>query len=187
MYSFFGNCAASDQISIFMCLWAIYIFPGSVHIFSCSRIGRLIVGIYKSQTDTRMWKLELWARNSFFWNMFFEFSVLALCSVQYVQIMSYRIPPSPPAKLGRTPIRVTTLAFGSVDLMEGKDDIVLVYLHVPWDAFSVWEYLVQVFRAQNIPGIRKALEQLIASPCDHIQTVVILYLHGRRGDQSWTN
>ncbi len=31
----------------FMCLWAIYIFPGLVHIFSCSRIVRPIVGIYK--------------------------------------------------------------------------------------------------------------------------------------------
>jgi len=61
-------------IPIFMCLWAIYIFPGSVHIFSCSKIGRPIIGIYKSLTDT--WNVEIRTeagRNSYSGNIRFEF------------------------------------------------------------------------------------------------------------------
>ncbi len=45
-------------IPTFMYLWAIYIFPGSVCLFGCSKIGRLILGIYKPFTESWMWKLR---------------------------------------------------------------------------------------------------------------------------------
>ncbi len=64
MYSFSGNCAASlsPNFHIPVSVSDLCIFPESVH-----RIGRLIVGKYKSLTDTWMWKLGLWPRKSFFY------------------------------------------------------------------------------------------------------------------------
>ncbi len=78
MYSQNRNWAASVPMSTFMCLWAIYIFPGWVpHIFSC----RPIVGIYKPLTQTHECGNWNWGRAVFFLGIFvFEFSVLCLCS-----------------------------------------------------------------------------------------------------------
>ncbi len=52
MYSQKLSCAASFPIPTFM-----YLFPGLVCLFGCPKIGRPILGIYKSLTDTWMWKL----------------------------------------------------------------------------------------------------------------------------------
>ncbi len=51
MYSFSGNSVASAPISTFMCLWAIYIVPGSVYIFPPAELGdRSWEYINRSQT-----------------------------------------------------------------------------------------------------------------------------------------
>ncbi len=75
--------AASVPISTSIGLWAIYIFPGSVPIFSCSRIGRPIVGIYKSLTmDVEIWKYDISYPGKFVSN--FRYCVFA------VQMMPYQ-------------------------------------------------------------------------------------------------
>ncbi len=60
----------------------IYVSVSDLYIphISCSRVGRSMVGIYKSLTDTWMWKFGLWPRNSFSGKFCSEFSVLVLCS-----------------------------------------------------------------------------------------------------------
>ncbi len=63
MYSFSGNCADSIPISIFTCLWAIYVYiprNGPHTVFSCSRIGRPILEILNlSQIyECRNWETE---------------------------------------------------------------------------------------------------------------------------------
>ncbi len=52
----------SVRIFTLMCLWAIYMFAGSVPIFSCSRIGRPMVGIYKYHLQTQ----KIFKRSSLF-------------------------------------------------------------------------------------------------------------------------
>ncbi len=54
----------SPNFHIHISVSDLYIPRISPHI-SWRRIGRSIVGIYKSLTDTWMWKLALWSRNSF--------------------------------------------------------------------------------------------------------------------------
>ncbi len=88
MYSFYGNCAALVPRSTFMYLRTIYIFPGSVHIFSYRGIGRSTVEMYKSLTNTEMRKSGRCPRKSFSGNICFEFSALVLCSLN-VHVIFY--------------------------------------------------------------------------------------------------
>jgi hypothetical protein len=56
------NCAASLPIPTFLYLWAIQIYTRTVNLFSCSQIDGLIVGIYKSLTDT-VHECRIWERD----------------------------------------------------------------------------------------------------------------------------
>ncbi len=75
---------------------------------SCSRIGRPIVGIYESLTDTWMWKLELWPCSSFsgiFVSNFRYWFFSVQCALQVVESLYINLPPF---KIGstRTPLRI---------------------------------------------------------------------------------
>jgi hypothetical protein len=60
------NCLASVSISTFMCLWVIFIFPGSVCLFCCKKIcDRLWEYIIRSQTHE--WDNWDWGSAIPFW------------------------------------------------------------------------------------------------------------------------
>ncbi len=69
------NCAATVPIATFMLLWATHIFPRSVCLFCCRKIGGPNMGTYRSLKDTWMWKLELRPRNSFSGNTKIQISL----------------------------------------------------------------------------------------------------------------
>ncbi len=89
IYSFFGNCATSAPISTFMCLWAIYIFPGSVHIFPPAEKAD---PSWKYLAHRHMnVELGLRPQYSFSRNMFTIFGILSLqCIEEYSSYMSWR-------------------------------------------------------------------------------------------------
>ncbi len=58
MYSQKWNCAALYPIPTFKYLWVIYIFSGSVCLFGCRKIGRPILGIYKSLKECGNWETK---------------------------------------------------------------------------------------------------------------------------------
>ncbi len=100
MYPFSGNCATSciPNFHIHVSVTDLYIPRIGPH-FSCSRIGRSIVGIYKSLTDTWEWNFGLWPRNFFSENICFEFSILVLCSVCQVPALHISFSPQSTASI----------------------------------------------------------------------------------------
>ncbi len=80
--------------------------------FLCRRIGRsIVVGIYKSLTDTWRLKLRMWPRSSYFGNICYEFSELVLRSLhiyskaekaQYLYSKTKPLRPSPAIVCNRT-------------------------------------------------------------------------------------
>ncbi len=142
-------------ISTLMCLWAICILPGSVHIFSCSRIGRPMVGIYESLLDKWIRKLGLRPRDSFSGNICFEFSVLCLCSahleLQLVcPVVQYE--PSLPEITFLKLLNVICLLLTFVNISKRVIDYYLRQLLKLFEPFlSKWQRLME-YRMQFLPN-----------------------------------
>ncbi len=89
LFLFWELRGLSPNFHIHVSVTNLYIARIGPHI-SCSRIDRSVVGIYKSLTDTWIWKWGLWPCNSISENVYFQFSVLVLCSVP-CQILQHQM------------------------------------------------------------------------------------------------
>ncbi len=85
------------------------------HIF-LQHDSRPILGIYKSLTDTWMWKLGLTPRNSFSGNICLEFSVFCLCSGITMSFYIWTL-----ATLQKTPLCLLSLVFFCRKLLKPFD------------------------------------------------------------------
>ncbi len=90
MYSQKSNCEALFPISIFIHLWAIYIFPWSVHLFCCSHISRPMVGIYINRSQRYECKNWYWCRAVSFLGIFLSnFGTVSLQCLQEDKIVRF--------------------------------------------------------------------------------------------------
>ncbi len=95
-YSQKRNCAALVPISTFMCLWVIYILYSHDR-SAYSAAGKYVDrsrNIYKSLTDTWMWKSGLRQRNSFSGKTYMGFSMQ--CGLQFLSLHLITAPVCPP-------------------------------------------------------------------------------------------
>ncbi len=85
IYSFSGNSAASAPISTFMCLWAIYIVPGSVYSTYCLQQNREYIKEYINRSRTHECGNWDWDPNIPFLGIFvskFRYFVFAVLSAK---------------------------------------------------------------------------------------------------------
>jgi hypothetical protein len=171
MYSQERNCAASAPISTLKCLCDLYIPRNDPHIFlQQNRQTDHGNTVYKSPTDTWMWKLGMRPLSFFSRKTCFEFSVLCLCTVAVKRIDV--------AEGLRLPFHHTLSLCAAMlnRIHEISNTLIRVFVNIATN-FSC-----------NIPKLAKTTELRIYSLLEVGQgTQDPMILHRLSGIQPWTN